>query len=76
MTSACRVLCYLILYAARSNAFFAFQWRVWRPAAKSHVRSPRQISKNIRSYWIWKAASKIVAYATKCTVPSAEITLH
>jgi hypothetical protein len=52
MPCAHRVLCYLILRAARSNVFFAFQWRVWHPAAKSHVRSPFQISKNIRSYWI------------------------
>jgi hypothetical protein len=43
---------HLIHYAARSNAFFATQRRVWRPAAKSHVPNPREISKNIRSYWI------------------------
>jgi hypothetical protein len=76
MTSACHRLCSLILYASRSNACFASQQRVWRPAAKSQPRSPRQISKNIRSYWIWKATAKIVAYATKCAAPSAGITLH
>jgi hypothetical protein len=65
----------LLLYAAGSNAFFAAQQRVWGPAARSQPPSPRQISKNIRSYWIWKAASKIVAYATKCAVSSVGITL-
>jgi hypothetical protein len=76
MTSACHRLCGLIPYASRSNACFASQQRIWPPAAKSHVRGPRQISKNIRSYWIWKATSKIVAYATKCAVPAAWINLH
>jgi hypothetical protein len=49
---ACRGLCGLILYAARSNAFFACRQQLWRSAAQSHVRSPCKISKNIGSYWI------------------------
>jgi hypothetical protein len=73
MPRACDGRCGLIPYASRSNAFFASQQRVWRPAAKSHLRRPRHISKNIRSYWIWKATSKIVAYATKCALASAGI---
>jgi hypothetical protein len=76
MTGACHRLCGVIPYASRSNAFFASQQRVWRPAAKSQPRRPRQISKNIRSYWIWQATSKIVAYATKYAVPAAWINLH
>jgi hypothetical protein len=73
MLRACRVLRSLIRYAARSNAFFACRQRVWRPAAQSRPHSPRPISKNTRSYWIWKATSKIVAYATKWAAPSAGI---
>jgi hypothetical protein len=73
---ACRVRRGWITYASRSNGFCACQWRVWRPAARSPVRSPRQISKNIRSYWIWKATAKIVVYATKCAVPRRGIPLR
>jgi hypothetical protein len=74
MPGACDGRSGVLLYASRSNAIFACQRQLWRPAAKSQPRRPRQISKNIRSYWIWKATSKIVAYATKCAVPSAGIT--
>jgi hypothetical protein len=47
MLCACHMLHYLIHDAARSNAFFACESRVWHPAAKSHVQSRRQISENI-----------------------------
>jgi hypothetical protein len=75
----CRVLAIGELSAPlriQIKCLFRLPTALWRPGARSQPPRPRHISKNIRSYWIWQATSKIVAYATKYTVPSAEIKLR